>query len=208
MNKNNEALDEDEDEIEEVMTSEEHLESVLFQFVTLYERWSKDRKKERQVAAQQNAEIDESIKIFAQNVSQFAELEEKVRGDIHTSMHNEAKNTAIYLGGTIADAARREVIPTVKKLETAMDATSNHLQRYQSELRSKDLKMIGLTAVTTLLTSLLIVFFLMPKPVMPITDQQIEYLKFGESLRYVWPKLSKTEQEHIKKLAVEMPDVR
>jgi DNA-binding ferritin-like protein (Dps family) len=78
-------------EQEEPLTSEEHLESILFQFVNLYERWAEDR----QVTAKQGADIAKFIKEFAGHVNDFALLEEKVRGDIHARIENEAKNIAI-----------------------------------------------------------------------------------------------------------------
>jgi hypothetical protein len=187
-------------EKEESLTPEEHLEAILFQFVNLYERWSEDR----QVTAKQSADLAKFVKEFAQQVNQFASLEEKVRDDIHTSMRTEAENMAVYLGRKIGDAASEEVEPTVRQLRDVVDESESVLSRYQSSVRFANCKMVVVSVFSSLLFALLIVFFLMPKPVLPISDEQIEYLKFGESMRYVWPKLLKTEQEHIKKLAADV----
>ena len=186
------------DEQEETLTPEEHLEAILFQFVNLYERWSEDR----QVTAKQSADLAKFVKEFAQQANQFASLEEKVRNDIHTSIRREAENTAVYFSQTIGESAKKEIEPTVRKLRDAVDDSESVLSRYQSSMSWESWKMVAVSVVSSVFLALLIVFFCMPKPIIPLTDQQVEYLKFGESMRYVWPKLSKSEQEHIKKLAV------
>lgn len=187
-------------EQEEALTPEEHLEAILFQFVNLYERWSEDR----QVTAKQSSDMAKFVKEFAQQVNQFANLEEKVRDDIHTSIRREAENTAVYFSKTIGEAAKKEIAPTVDKLRAASNDASHVLSRYQSSMGWESWKMVAVSVASSVFLALLIVFFCMPKPAIPITDQQLEYLKFGESMRYVWPKLSKAEQERIKKLAADV----
>lgn len=176
---------------EESLTPEEHLEAVLFQFVNLYERWSEDR----QVTAKQSADLAKFVKEFAQQVNKFSALEEKVRDDIHTSMRTEAENIAFYLGGTIGEAARKQIAPTIKKLEEASDEARGNLVSYYSELSSYKWMTIGVTVLTTIITSLLIVKFLMPTPVMPLTAQQIDTYGAGEVFQSILPKLSTRQKQ-------------
>lgn len=199
MNKARENLVEDEDEIEEALSPEEHLESILFQFVTLYERWSEDR----QVAAKQGADIAKFVKEFAQQISHFKLLEERVRENINTSIQTEAKNMAVYMGRTVGDAASKEVEPTVRKLRDAVDESENVLSRYRSTLSFANWEMVAVSVAASVLASLLIVWWLVPKPTLPLTSQQARYLVTGESFNEIWPKLTKAEKERFKKLAEE-----
>jgi len=176
---------------EESLTPEEHLEAVLFQFVNLYERWSEDR----QVTAKQSADLAKFVKEFAQQVNKFAALEEKVRDDIHTSMRTEAENMAVYLGGTIGEAARKQIAPTIKKLDEASDEARGKLVSYYSELSSYKWMTIGVTVLTTIITSLLIVKFLMPMPIMPLTAKQIDTYGAGEVFQSILPKLSTRQRQ-------------
>lgn len=194
MTKNSQVLEQ-----EESLTSEEHLEAILFQFVNLYERWSEDR----QVTVKQSSDLAKFVKEFAQQVNQFATLEEKVRNDIHTSIRREAENTAVYFSKTIGEAARSEVEPTVRKLSEAVDESENVLHRYRSSLRFANWAMVAVSVASSILASLLIMWWLIPKPTLPLTSQQVRYLVTGESFNEIWPKLSKTEKERFKKLAEE-----
>jgi hypothetical protein len=53
------------------------------------------------------------------------------------------------------------------------------------------------------IVSLLIVFLLMPKPALPLTDNQIAIYQDGKFLNNFWDKLSKKEQKHLKDLSTE-----
>jgi hypothetical protein len=92
-------------------------------------------------------------------------------------------------------------MPTVKKLDNAVDTADGVLSHYQSSHHSMQWKIIGATAITSIVASLLIVWCLMPKPVLPLSNNQIKYLTSGMMMEFVWPKLSKKEQQHWQTLA-------
>jgi len=124
-----------------------------------------------------------------------------VRNDIRSSIRKEAENTAIYYGKTIGEAARNQVDSAIENLrETAHHATTA-LKRYQSEVRMTQWKIIGASIAASVFFCLLTMFFLMPKPTLPLAPQQVRYLASGEALSELWPKLSKSEKERFNKLA-------
>lgn len=184
-----------EDVCEEEMTlaPREHLESLLYQFVKLYERWSEDR----QVAAKQGADIAKFVKAFSEQVENFETIHEDVKEEINTSIENAAKNMATYVGRSIGDAAHKEVEPTVQKLKDVTYDAGNTLSRYQATLDLTQWKIIGVTVFSTVLASLLIVKFLMPKPTVPLTNDQIATYQSGVILESVWPKLSTHQKQWI-----------
>jgi hypothetical protein len=57
-------------------------------------------------------------------------------------------------------------------------------------------KVIGIGAFTTIVTCLLLVWLIIPKPTLPLTNSQIMNLHSGQLTNKVWPKLSKKEQQH------------
>jgi DNA-binding ferritin-like protein (Dps family) len=175
----------------------EHLESLLYQFVNLYERWSEDR----QVAAKQGADIAKFIEAFKEEVERFETLEEEVREDIKTQIHTEAKNMAVYMGRTVVDAASKEMEPTVKRLQKTVDEAENTLSRYQGESRWMHWAMIGLMAVTSILTSLIVALWVMPKPMLPLSKDELSTYQSGEVLESVWPKLTSKQKQWFLDLA-------
>ncbi len=60
---------------------------------------------------------------------------------------------------------------------------------------------MGITIGTAIITSLFIVWLLIPKPTLPLTDEQIVDYQNGQLFSKVWTKLSKKEQKHLKELA-------
>ncbi len=104
-----------------------------------------------------------------------------------------------------------EMKKTITDLNHAVDKAGNRLEKpigaYNAVVSWQFCKTTVVATFASVVASaimLMIMFKAMPEPVLPITDQQIEYLKLGESMRYVWPKLSKQEQENIKKLAADV----
>ncbi len=176
---------------EKALTSAEHLEAILYQFIKLYERWSEDR----QAAAKQGSDIADLIKEFTDQVAHFEALEENVREDIQKSIRQEAENTAAYFGQAIGDAAYKQMKPAVKKLEDAVDDARNRLDRQHSDLIFSDWKILGATVLATITTSLLIVKLLMPPPVMALTEKQLNVYEIGKSFLELWPTLSKEKQK-------------
>jgi hypothetical protein len=199
MTKTNRSMQDADDTDDESLTPDEHLEALLFQFLNLYERWSEDR----QVTAKQSADLAKFVKEFAHQVGQFATLEGKVREDIQSSIRTEAENTAVYFSKTIGEEVRKEVAPTVDKIRAASDDAGRVLSGYQSAIRFANWEMVGVSVFSSILISILIVWFFMPKPTLPLTSQQARYLVTGESFNEIWPKLTKAEKERFKKLAEE-----
>lgn len=185
---------------ETVLTSEEQLEAILFQFITLYERIAEDR----QVTAKQGYDIAKLVKEFSQNVAQFSSLEERVRKDIHTCIKNESNNMTTDIGKTLAKSAFSEVEPVISKLRSATNDGNTLLRAYYSEMRTTHWKIILAAVVSSILTSLLIVWFLMPKLTLSLSSDDRAYMTTGYEIMTIWKKLSKAERSHIENLIVDM----
>ena len=60
---------------------------------------------------------------------------------------------------------------------------------------------MGITIGTAVITSLFIVWLLMPSPKLPLTDDQLNTFYNGQFFNEFWSKLSKKEQDHLTNLA-------
>jgi hypothetical protein len=180
-----------------VLTQEEHLESILFQFVTLYERWSKDRK----VAAKQGADIEKFIKTFAAEVDRFSKLEDATIAKLKKGLEQATESIATMLPNTVAHAVNRAMDDSAGKIKESVRQAEQMLVEYQSSLNWSHWKTIAVTALSSIATSLLIVWWLMPAPTLPLTDQQIKTYQAGQVLTSFWGKLSNRQQKWLSDLA-------
>jgi hypothetical protein len=85
----------------------------------------------------------------------------------------------------------REVAKT--KALSSRQLTDEQKVAFDHLTASGDLVM-GVSAFATIVTCLLLVWLIIPKPTLPLTSSQIMNLRSGQLTN--WPKLSKKEQQH------------
>ena len=178
---------------EKKLSNQDHFEAILYQFINLYNRFSEDRL----VAAKQGSDIEKCIERFSAEVTRFEDLEDNLREEIETSIHKEAKNMAEYMGRTVADAARQEIKPIINKLTESLEEAEDILSQYQRASYREKWIWIGATIFTSILASILTVRYLMPQPVLPLTEDQFKTYQSGQVFEMVIPKLSKRQQDLI-----------
>jgi hypothetical protein len=176
------------------MSLDDRLRATLFQFIKLYERWSEDR----QEAAKQAADMDELVALFTAQVESFKELVPQTCKYLGKSIRDAASNVVNLMGEEISKGALSATELVVKDLARTTEKAENTLACYQKEVVTTQWKVIGISVLTTIATSLLLVWLLIPKPtqILPFTNTQIKELYDGKLLALVWPKLSKKEQDH------------
>jgi hypothetical protein len=191
--KNLHAVDED-----DTLTQEEQLEAILFQFVNLYERWAEDRQK----TAKQGADIEKFIKQFASEVDRFSAVENAVIAKLKNSLDHTTVSISEMVHGAVSHAVDRSIDDTAKKIKDSALHAENIFSEYQSSLNWSHWKLTAITALSSIVASLLIVWWLMPKPTLPLTDAQITTYRNGLMFNGFWPKLSKRQQNWLLNVAV------
>lgn len=179
--------------LEEMLILRDHLEAILFRFVDLYERSSEDRK----MAVKQGDELATLVKGFTEQVHYLEAFEEKVRGEIKASIATEAKHTAYYYAQTLGDTVKKEVEPSVLKLQEAVNKVHGVLSYYDTQSNVMYWASLFTTVIAAVVTSLCIVKFIMPPRVMPLTDAQMSTYHLGMVLDNAWPKLTYRQQKWI-----------
>lgn len=183
---------------ENVLTQEEHLESILFQFVTLYGRWSKDRK----VAAKQGADIEKFIKTFAAEVERFSKLEDYTIAKLKRGLEQTTESISTMVHDGVSHSVNKALDGSAGKIHDAARRAESMLTQYQSSLDWSHWKMIAVTAFSSIAVSFLIAKFLMPAPTLPLTDKQMNTYRSGQVLESFWDKISLKEQKRLGNLAL------
>lgn len=185
-------------EQDESLKPEEQLEAILFQFVTLYERWSEDRQK----AAKQGADIEKIIKQFASEVDRFSAIENAVIAKLKSSIEHTTVNISGMVHAAVSQAVDSSLDGSAQKIKDSAQHAKNIFSEYQSSLNWSHWKLIALTVLSSIVTSLLIVFWVMPKPTLPLTDTQIATYQHGLMLNSFWDKLTARQKNWLLNLGI------
>ncbi len=176
---------------------DDRLKGIAYQFLKLYERWAEDR----QVFNKNMAAFEEMLKLFTDEIKNFENLEIKVRQQLLSSISKASNAMAEKVGTNVSQSATKAVDETASKLNQVVDHATVVLNAYRTEVQGNHWKIIAASFVTTIITSIIIVFLLIPKPSLPLTDDQLNTYNNGHFFSEFWPKLSKKEQKHLMDLA-------
>jgi hypothetical protein len=189
-----------EEDVEQGLTQEERLRVISYQFVSLYEQWSEDRK----MLLRQAADIDELIAVLKKQAKHSEFLSLSVRDKIERSIEKGAAGVAKTVSEEMTKEAVRTTERIIAPLSDATDKAWRTLRECQIEITSSVWKIFGIPIVSSIIISLIIVFFLMPTPKLALTDKQISYAAKGIAMEEAWPKLSQEEQHHWRALNLEI----
>jgi hypothetical protein len=167
------------------LSAEERLKGLAYQFLKLYERWSEDR----QALNKNMAEQADMLMKFTSHLKNFERLEPQVRKSLIESIQYSSKMVAEEIGSKVGEAANIEVKKTVQQLQKAIDQATDTMSYYQHEIKNNFLKTTGLTLLTAIAASLLAVWLVMPKPVLPLTGDMLDAYADGVFIQDVWSKL-------------------
>jgi ElaB/YqjD/DUF883 family membrane-anchored ribosome-binding protein len=173
------------------LTLEDRLKAIAYQFVALYERWSEDR----QLAAKQGADTAELVQLLRQQVDAFGQLEPAVRARVAQSIHQAASESIQSVREGVEQQTREAVSQSAERLTVSIQAAERTLMTYQQVTRHHHWQVIGVAVASTITTSLLLVWLLVPRPTLPLSAEQVSALQIGTLVEKVWPDLSKKEQQ-------------
>lgn len=178
------------------VTLAEQLKAVLFQFVTLYERWSEDR----QVLMAQVAKLDEAIQNLSGEIESLSDLEPDLQERLQGTIKNAGTHVAEIVKWEASALAKETMGQQANRLHRAIDDAELLLQRYALSSKWMDWKHFSSICLMALATAVgvgvFVAWLLMPAPTLPLTDDQFTALMNGKIYARVWPKLSAEDQAH------------
>ena len=172
------------------LTSQEHLEAILFQFVKLYERYSEDR----QVGIKQSSDTAKLVSHFTAQVNRFEQLAPAVREQLTNSIKAIMTHAAQEVSQEINTAAFRATENITHQLKSAAEDVERTLMRANTDAKHQFLKTILIAVGSAIASGMLIAWLLMPKITMQFSSEQIQQMRYGQALEMIWTKMSKKEQ--------------
>jgi hypothetical protein len=145
------------EEIKHTLSVEEHHKAVLFQFMTLYERWSEDR----QVAAKQGYDLAKRLEQFSKEVERFSSIEEAVIVKLRKSLNEATLALSEQVNTAMAEALNATLGASVVRMEKASRAVETLLAANQQIRWLSQLKTLALNVLCSLLVSGLVLWFFM-----------------------------------------------
>jgi membrane protein YqaA with SNARE-associated domain len=83
-------------------------------------------------------------------------------------------------------------------------STESAIAAFLAEKKQSSWKIIVVAMIGSVLSSLLSVWFVLPKPTLSLTSEQMTYLQEGQMLMQIWPKLTKKEKDRLKSVSYEV----
>lgn len=191
-----ELIEEESQEI--TLTQQEQMKAILYQFIKLYDRWAEDR----QVAAKQGADIEEVIDEFAQEVERFSNIENAVIAKLKEGLSQTTVSISAMVHDAVSHSVNKAIDESTYKIRDSVRQAENLFSEYQSTLNWSHWKTIAITSITSIVASLLAVWWFMPRPTTPLTDAQIKTYRAGQVFEAFWPKLSERQQTWLGNLAL------
>lgn len=180
-----------------VITSEEHLESILYKFITLYGQLEIGRKK----AKKQRRATADLIKAFSSEVIRFSKLEEYVIAKFKQGLEQTTANVSTMVHDAVSQSIEHAIGHSAMNIKHSAKDAERVFSQYQSALNWSHFKVVVITAIISILACLAVVWWVMPKPTLPLTDTQISTYKNGIIFNSFWEKLSTRQKNWLLNIA-------
>lgn len=179
------------EETKKSQSMEDHQKALLFQFMTLYERWSEDR----QVAAKQGYDLEQHLKKFSEEVRRFSSIEDAVIVKLRKSLNETVATLSEKVNTATAEALSATLGAHVARMEKASRTVETILASNQQIRWLSQLKTVAVNVLCSLVVSTLVLWFFMPQPTLPLTEEDINTYVIGKRFVRIWPTLSKEKQQ-------------
>ncbi len=175
----------------------ETLEDMLNNFLMIKELW----KEERQNLALQNVELKKHVISLLAQVEKLKEVDVELRKQISASIKSASSEMAEKTASEFKKSVTEDVKLATYQLKKASEENTRQLQQAQIVSENNWIYFFLGLFVLPIIASLLIFWWLSPKPMMALTDQQMSTYQDGQTLEVFWPKLNKKQQNWLLELS-------
>lgn len=180
---------------EKSLTPEEKLSSSAYQFGKLYERWAEDR----HAFALDRQKFNQVLDAYLKGLKAFHEIKSEIETEAKKAIQNSVESMGQSLKEQVLHSASQKIVPVYERLKNTAEHAEKTLLDYESVVKKSQWKILLYGFVGSILTAILIAFFLIPKPAI-LTPQQISDLRDGQAMRELWPNFTKQQQETIRQV--------
>lgn len=171
----------------------DQLESMLFKLIHLHDRYAQDH----QLFNKEREEFIKFSELLADQIKEVGKLESSFQKNIQASIQTSINTVMEKLSESLRSqqAIKNSFEKTINNFETKFSEKNNNPSRF------RNMKMMTITLIMSVVVSLFSVWFSLSKPTLPLTREQLNYLRDGQMLAKIWPSLSDSEKSHLKQIA-------
>ena len=168
----------------------ETLEEILNNFLVVKELWQEERQK----LVQQNTEFGKLVIRLSAQVEKFKETEGELKRQVTQSINQASISMAEKAAQEFKTAVLCDVEYASKRLQEATVKSIDQLEELARQKSNSSILLSTGLFVLPIIASLLIFWFLSPKPTLPLSAQQLSTYRAGQVLETFFPKLNKKQQ--------------
>lgn len=187
--------------ISEVITIEnekvDKLEAMLFQLIQLHDRYAQ----EHQLLSNEREEFIKLSELLANQVKEIGKPELAFHKTIQDSMLTLIDKSTDKMAESFIQKGQNSTEKFVNKIEQYCNRLEPILDKSHHEKNRFSWRGTLLTVVSSVITTFLIMWLILPKQTLPLTGEQLNYLRDGQMLAKIWPNLSDAEKSHLKNIA-------
>ena len=182
----------------------ETLEILLYKFLSLH-----DLLVNQQVLLEKHTEnLAKQMVVFSEMLLAQGTLESSFQQQFSDSLQRMTHALGQTLGTEATDAFLKPIVPFVKKLERASEQTQQALESARVFAHHRFWREFWMTVGCSVFSSLFIVWLLMPKPVLPLNEDQMAIYQWGTRFHTLYQNLSKKDQTAVWNRLVKNPPVK
>lgn len=177
--------------------SVDRLEAMFFQLVQLYDRCTQ----ERQLFGKEKEEFGKLSQLLVNQIKEIGKIETTIRKSTQDGIQISANLAMDRIAESFMKNGHDSIEKIIDKIEKRHQLIEAMIDTFQRKKNQASWKMMGFTLLSSIITSLFAIWFLLPKPMLPLTSEQLNYLRDGQMLAQIWPDLSDAEKSHLKNIA-------
>lgn len=178
-------------------TPEAPLKTTKSQYLKLYERLSEDR----EAFTKQLSKLEDFSLRLEKQIRGFNTLESEVRHQLINSIQTEVKNATESIGKEIKASAYSALDKTAALLKQTAHDTAKALEAYRAQSRPSWIETTAFALIASVLSSIIIVEWLMPTPVWPVSKPDMTAFESGIILEEIWKDTSDNTKKELTALA-------
>jgi len=181
-------------------STEDQVKDVIRQLLDLYERQLQDR----HILIQEKEALGNLTQLLINQTREIGQYEAGIRKRIQDCIKESADNQMKQIADSVVDKTSQIIENSHVKMAQICQSMEAMLTDFRTEKKQSSWKIMAAVIIGSILSSLFSAWLMLPKPILPLTDDQINYLQTGQTLMQMWPKLTKKEKDRLKAVSNEV----
>lgn len=185
-------------------STENQVKDVIRQLLDLYERQLQDR----HTLIQEKEALGNLTQLLVNQTREIGQYEAGIRKRIQHCIKESADIQMQQIADSVVDKTTHIIESSHVKMEQICQSMEATLTDLRTDKKQFSWKIMAAVVIGSILSSLFSAWLMLPKPTLPLTDDQINYLQTGQTLMQMWPKLTKKEKDRLKAVSDEVLQVK